>query len=85
MHDIHPDSVPEMLLLCANKKEATKSIPWIEDIKSYPTLLFVLPNKKVFKIHTGFYGPGTKDYYRKQSSEMLDDIKQLSILSNVTS
>ncbi|MFT5512595.1 MAG: thiol-disulfide isomerase/thioredoxin [Bacteroidia bacterium] len=66
----------------ANKKDAAKEIPWIKDIKSYPTLLFVLPNKKVFKIHTGFYGPGTKEYYIQQSSELLDDMKQLSKLSN---
>jgi thiol-disulfide isomerase/thioredoxin len=68
----------------ANKKEATKAIPWLKEIKSYPTLIYVLPNRIVLKIHTGFYGPGTGLYYEKQSQEMLDDIKQLSKLSKTT-
>ncbi|MBO6516025.1 MAG: TlpA family protein disulfide reductase [Bacteroidia bacterium] len=65
----------------ANKKEATKSVPWLKEIKSYPTLLFVLPNRKVFRIHTGFYGPGTGPYFEKQSTEMFDDIRKLIELS----
>lgn len=65
----------------ANKSEATKQIPWLKEIKSYPTLLYVLPNKHVFKIHTGFYGPGTGMYYDKQSQEMLDDMRQLASMS----
>jgi len=65
----------------ANKSEAAKSVPWLDGIKSYPTLVYVLPNRKVFRIHTGFYGPGTGIYYRKQSVEMLDDIRKLAELS----
>jgi len=65
----------------AKKSEAIKSVPWLKQIKSYPTLIYVLPNKKVFKIHTGFYGPSTKSYYEVQSKEMFDDLKQLSKLS----
>ncbi|MFT5723071.1 MAG: thiol-disulfide isomerase/thioredoxin [Bacteroidia bacterium] len=65
----------------ANKKEATLAIPWLKEIKSYPTLLYVLPDKRVFKIHTGFYGPGTGNYFDIQSKEMLEDIKNLGDLS----
>ena len=68
----------------AKKLEATKEIPWLKEIKSYPTLLFVMPNKQVFKFHTGFYGPGTGPYYKKQSSELLDDITLLAKMSGVT-
>ena len=68
----------------AKKSEALKSVPWLKQIKSYPTLIYVLPNKQVYKIHTGFYGPSTKSYYEKQSKEMFDDLRQLSKLSATT-
>lgn len=68
----------------ASKKEATKEIPWLKEVKSYPTLLFVLPNRKVFKIHTGFCGPGTGKYYEQQSKKLLDDISQLAQMAGTT-
>jgi thiol-disulfide isomerase/thioredoxin len=68
----------------ANKSEATKALPWLRKIKSYPTLLFVLPNRTVLKTHTGFYGPGTGKYYIKQSQELRDNLATLSALSQPT-
>ena len=65
----------------AKKADAAKALPWLDGIKSYPTLIYVLPNRKVFRIHTGFYGPGTGIYYRQQSVEMFDDIHKLAELS----
>lgn len=69
----------------AKKAEALKAVPWLTEIKSYPTLLYVLPNKKVFRIHTGFYGPSTEAYFEKQSREMFDDLQKLVELSKTTS
>lgn len=63
------------------KQGVAEALPWLEGVKSYPTLVYVLPDRRVFRIHTGFYGPGTGGYFEKQSSEMLDDITKLVELS----
>lgn len=65
----------------ASKSGAKEVLPFLESIKSYPTLIFVKPNGEIFKIHTGFYGPGTGSYFKIQSKEMMDDFRLLSKLS----
>jgi len=45
-----------------NKKEAAKSLPMLNHILSYPTMIFVDRNDKVVKIHTGFAGPATSEF-----------------------
>ncbi len=67
----------------SSKKGAAEALPFLNEIISYPTLLFVKPNGEIFRIHTGFYGPGTGTYFDKQSNEMLDDIEKLIKLSFV--
>ena len=45
-----------------DKKEATKNFGIIDEIKSYPTLLFVNRENVITKVHTGFAGPATSKY-----------------------
>ncbi len=53
----------EMLLAgYSNKTEAGEKLPMLNEIISYPTLLFIDKNNKVRKIHTGFAGPATSKY-----------------------
>ncbi|MCB9262446.1 MAG: TlpA family protein disulfide reductase [Flavobacteriales bacterium] len=68
----------------AKKEEVSKSVPWLKEINSYPTLLYLTADKKVFRIHTGFYGPGTGKYFEQQSIEMINDIQNLVTLSKNT-
>ncbi len=35
----------------------------LNGISSFPTTIFIDKKGMVRKIHTGFYGPGTGDYY----------------------
>jgi thiol-disulfide isomerase/thioredoxin len=42
--------------------EAVKSVPFISQIMSYPTMIFVDKNNKIRRIHTGFDGPATSKY-----------------------
>jgi len=46
----------------SDKKEAAKSLPMLNQIISYPTLIFIDQNDQVRKIHTGFSGPATDQY-----------------------
>lgn len=56
--------VPYPILYAGNskKKEAIKSLPMLNAIIAYPTMIFLDEENKVQKIHTGFNGPATSDY-----------------------
>ncbi len=63
-------SIPYELLLAGyfDKAEATEQLGFIDEILSYPTLLFVNKNNEVIKVHTGFNGPATSEYASFKSS-----------------
>lgn len=46
----------------SDKEEASKQMPQITKIKSFPTLLFVDKTNRIRNIHTGFSGPATSEY-----------------------
>ena len=48
-----------------DKKEAAKTLPMLNHIMSFPTSIFIDKKGTVRKIHTGFSGPATGDYYVK--------------------
>ncbi len=53
----------EVVYAGTNKKEdAAKSLPMLNAVFAYPTLLFLDKNNRVVKIHTGFSGPATSEY-----------------------
>jgi len=43
--------------------KAEEKLPMLNHIMSYPTAIFIDKNKKVRRIHTGFYGPSTGKFY----------------------
>ncbi len=45
-----------------DKKEAAQALPMLNDLISYPTLIFLDKNNRVHYIHTGFSGPATGAY-----------------------
>ncbi len=60
--------------------ESTKKVfPEIEQIKIYPTTLFLGRDGKVKKIHTGYSGPATGLFYKefqKEFNEIVNDLLQ---------
>lgn len=46
----------------ANKEEASKSLPMLNEVISYPTLIFLNKDREVVRVHTGFSGPATSKY-----------------------
>ncbi len=53
----------EVVYAGTNKKaEAAKSLPMLNEVIAYPTMLFLDKNDRVVKIHTGFSGPATSEY-----------------------
>lgn len=49
----------------SDKKAAGEKLPSLNAVIAYPTLLFLDANHSVVKIHTGFTGPGTGDYFEE--------------------
>jgi len=49
--------------LGGGKKNARNVFPMLNRILSFPTTLIIDRRGEVRKIHTGFYGPGTGEYY----------------------
>lgn len=53
----------------ADKAETSASLPMINELISYPTSIVIDRSGKIRAIHTGFYGPGTSDYYTRYTEE----------------
>ncbi len=49
----------------ADIQRTSKDFPMLNGIMSYPTLIIIGPDRKVEDIYTGFYGPGTGEYYKQ--------------------
>ncbi len=56
--------VPYDILIAgsSDKEEAAKTLPMLNAIISYPTMIFIDKNDKVVKIHTGFSGAATSQF-----------------------
>lgn len=61
----------------ACKSCANDLFPMLNDIISFPTLIFIDKTGKVRKIHTGFNGPGTGKYYDEFVAETNAFVKSL--------
>lgn len=60
-------SIPYEILLAgkASKTEAARKLPMLNHVLSFPTSIYIDREGKVRKIHTGFSGPGTGEYYKE--------------------
>jgi thiol-disulfide isomerase/thioredoxin len=61
----------------ADKAEASKTVPALSEIASYPTAIFIGRNGKVRRIYSGFSGPATRAHHRKMVSEQEELIEKL--------
>lgn len=59
--------VPYQMLIAgtSDKAEASKTLPMLNHIISFPTSIFLDRQGNVRRIHTGFSGPGTGEEYEK--------------------
>jgi thiol-disulfide isomerase/thioredoxin len=66
-------SFPMVIATYGPKQDRNAVLP-LEQIRSYPTSIMLDHEGKVVKIHTGFYGPSTKEYeaYVKETREELE-------------
>jgi hypothetical protein len=57
--------VPYTLLVAgtSDKEEASKTLPMLNRVISFPTMIIIGKDGEIRNIHTGFSGPGTGVYY----------------------
>jgi thiol-disulfide isomerase/thioredoxin len=54
-----------------------KALPMLNRILSFPTTIFIDRKNKVRKIHTGFSGPATGEYYEKWKEDFTNIVEQM--------
>lgn len=55
----HGSTYPVLIAGPSDKKEASKSFPVLDRVRSYPTTIFLDHTNEIRAIHTGFTGPAT--------------------------
>ena len=63
-----------------DKEEASKTLPMLNQVISFPTMIIIDKNGELVNIHTGFSGPGTGKYYDEFVQNF--NIKMDNLLSN---
>lgn len=61
----------------ASKQLAGEQFPMLNHVMSFPTTLFIDKKGNIRKIHTGFNGPATGEYYSQFKKETAEFIEQL--------
>ncbi|MFA7275050.1 MAG: TlpA disulfide reductase family protein [Crocinitomicaceae bacterium] len=72
-------NIPFEMLIggAANKNKAAKDFSMLNDIISFPTSIFVDRAGNISKVHTGFNGPSTGEYYDEYMLETEKYLQQL--------
>lgn len=61
----------------ATKGDVARTLPFLDQLMSYPTCIFIDRQGRVRRIRTGFYGPGTGSHhqaYRQELDSFLDSL-----------
>jgi thiol-disulfide isomerase/thioredoxin len=65
-HEHIGTSWPILVAGLSDKDEATKSLGFLDQVRSYPTLVFLDEDNAVQAVYSGFSGPATGDAYTEQ-------------------
>jgi len=60
-----------------DKKKASGTLPMLNAVVAFPTTIFIGKDGKVKKIHTGFNGPGTRQYYDQFREDFNETVNAL--------
>ena len=66
-----------VILVDYNKKIKASDILPIDQVRAFPTTLYLDKNKKVVKVHTGFSGPATGIFFEEYVKDFTSTIKKL--------
>ena len=58
-------------------KNALEVFPYLDKVMSFPTAIYFDKNNIIRKVYTGFYGPGTGQYYEDYTAATETFIERL--------
>jgi thiol-disulfide isomerase/thioredoxin len=73
----HGSTYPVLVAGIADKAAASKKIPLLDRVRSYPTTIFLDSENNVKAVHTGFTGPATGEAYQKLRSRFESIIDEM--------
>ncbi|MBI3834784.1 MAG: TlpA family protein disulfide reductase [Planctomycetes bacterium] len=62
---VHKVEYPVLIAGVSDREKASASLPMLEKLRAYPTIIVLDESGKVRAIYTGFSGPATGDEYKK--------------------
>lgn len=60
-----------------NKDKASETLPMLNKVVAFPTTIFIGKDGRVKKIHTGFSGPSTGNYYEQFKQQFNETVNEL--------
>ena len=73
----HNVGYPILIAGLSDKAEASKQLPVLDQVRSYPTTIFMDRNNQIQAIHTGFSGPATGADYQQLQTKFESIIEEL--------
>ena len=73
----HNADYPLLVAGIADKEVASRSLPFLDRVRSFPTAILVDSEGTVRNVYTGFNGPATEEAYRDQADRFRSRIEQL--------
>ncbi len=70
-------SVNYKLLLAGNRSNASDKMNTLTKVNGYPTTIFIDKKGEVRKVHTGFNGPATGNYFEKEKGDFTGLVEKL--------
>jgi thiol-disulfide isomerase/thioredoxin len=62
----------------ASKDSASAFFPQLSNISAFPTTIFLREDHTIYKVHTGYYGPGTGVYFDRQADEFWRNVHEIA-------
>lgn len=73
----HDASYPLLVAGISDKEVASRSLPFLDRVRSFPTAILVDSKGQVRNVYTGFNGPATEEAYREQAKQFTSLIEKL--------
>jgi thiol-disulfide isomerase/thioredoxin len=73
----HGSSYPVLIAGISDKAEASKAVPFLDRVRSYPTTIFLDGNNRIRAVYTGFSGPATGPAFvdlKKKFESLIDQL-----------
>jgi thiol-disulfide isomerase/thioredoxin len=68
----------------ASKTDVEKELPFLKNVASFPTTIYIDKNGEIRKVYSGFYGPGTGSFFAAfatETTQLIEDMLHENFLN----